>query len=120
MAPGSWESNLDEYHLVPPTESDNAERELTVGDSTESEEALEEHSTGAIQESVPLEQLAHMLSGEDEAPPYLRSSLACWYSPNPVTDILVEEKRQCVVMLAACPRCGKAMPALTDIPLLRT
>ena len=48
------------------------------------------------------------------------STMAHWYTPNPVTDVCVDQKRHCVTMMAACPRCDKSLEVRGGPPRVAT
>ena len=48
------------------------------------------------------------------------STMAHWYAPNPVTDVLVDQKRHCVTLMAACPICQASLEVTGGPPRIPT
>eukprot|EP00977_Amphora_coffeiformis_P014503 scaffold4063_cov178-Amphora_coffeaeformis.AAC.5 len=57
---------------------------------------------------------------EDSTTVYSSTTMAHWYAPNSVTDVLVDQRRHCVSLMAACPICQASLEVTGGPPCIPT
>ena len=57
---------------------------------------------------------------EESTATFSSTTMAHWYAPNYVTDVLVDQKRHCVTLMAACPICQASLEVTGGPPRVPT